>query len=78
MEGRVADDRERWVLILGASSGFGEATARELAGSEEIVARIAQLGYLPIGGGPTDYAANLRSEIKKWGDVVARANVRID
>jgi len=32
-----------------------------------IVARIAQLGYLPLGGSGGDYAANLRSEIEKWG-----------
>jgi len=31
MEGRVVDDRERWALILGASSGMGEATALALA-----------------------------------------------
>ena len=44
----------------------------------EIITRIALLGYLPIGGGPADYAANLRSEIKKWGDVITRANIRIE
>src|SRR3954464_7402035 len=27
----MTDDRERWALILGASSGMGEATARALA-----------------------------------------------
>jgi Tripartite tricarboxylate transporter family receptor len=42
-------------------------------GDPEIVSRIAVLGYLPIGAGPADFAANLRSEIKKWGDVIARA-----
>jgi tripartite-type tricarboxylate transporter receptor subunit TctC len=44
----------------------------------EIITRIGLLGYLPIGGGPADYAANLRSEINKWGDVIARANIRIE
>src|SRR5919112_1773016 len=29
----MADSRERWALILGASSGMGEATARVLASS---------------------------------------------
>ena len=29
----MTDDRERWALILGASSGMGEATARTLAGA---------------------------------------------
>jgi len=27
----MSDDRERWALILGASSGMGEATALTLA-----------------------------------------------
>ena len=27
----MTDSRERWALILGASSGMGEATARALA-----------------------------------------------
>jgi tripartite-type tricarboxylate transporter receptor subunit TctC len=44
----------------------------------EVVARIEQLGYAPIGGGPADYADNLRSEIEKWGAVIKRANIRVD
>jgi tripartite-type tricarboxylate transporter receptor subunit TctC len=43
-----------------------------------IVERIAQLGYLPIGGGPADYAANLRSEIEKYGHLVRAANIKTD
>ncbi len=31
--GSTADGRERWALVLGASSGFGEATALALAGA---------------------------------------------
>jgi enoyl-[acyl-carrier protein] reductase III len=30
-QSRMTDDRERWALILGASSGMGEATSRALA-----------------------------------------------
>jgi tripartite-type tricarboxylate transporter receptor subunit TctC len=44
----------------------------------DIVARIAQLGYLPIAGGPADYAGNLTSEIKKWGEVITRANIKVE
>ena len=44
----------------------------------DIVARIAQLGYLPIAGGPADYAANIKSEIEKWGQVVKAANIKAD
>jgi tripartite-type tricarboxylate transporter receptor subunit TctC len=45
---------------------------------QEITARLAPLGYVPLGGGPSDYAANLRSEIGKWNDVVTRARIRIE
>ena len=60
-------------IVERVSAEFGKAMR-----DPEIIARIAQLGYLPIGGGPANYAENLRSEIKKWGDVVTKANIRID
>ena len=44
----------------------------------EIVERVAQLGYLPIAGGPSDYAENLRTEIEKWGKVVKAANIKAE
>src|SRR5436190_4533456 len=44
----------------------------------DIVARIAQLGYLPVAGGPADYAQNIRSEIEKWSKVVKAANIKAD
>jgi tripartite-type tricarboxylate transporter receptor subunit TctC len=43
-----------------------------------VVARIDQLGYLPIGGGPADYGQNLKSEIEKWADVITKANIRLE
>jgi tripartite-type tricarboxylate transporter receptor subunit TctC len=43
-----------------------------------IIARIDQLGYLPIGGSAADYARNLKSEIEKWADVIAKANIKIE
>jgi tripartite-type tricarboxylate transporter receptor subunit TctC len=44
----------------------------------EIVKRIADLGYLPIGGGPSDYAENIKSEIAKWAPVVKAANIKAE
>ena len=38
----MADSRERWALILGASSGMGEATARALAAQGATVAGVAR------------------------------------
>ncbi len=43
-----------------------------------IIARIGQLGYLPIGGSAADYAQNLKSEITKWGEVITKANIKIE
>ena len=42
------------------------------------VARLADLGYLSIAGGPSEYADNLRSEIEKWGKVVRSANIKAE
>ena len=44
----------------------------------DVVARIAQLGYLPIAGGPSDYAANIKAEIEKWAPVVKNANIKAE
>ncbi len=42
------------------------------------VTKLAELGYLPIAGGPADYADNLRREIEKWNKVVRADNVKVD
>jgi len=43
-----------------------------------VVKRIGELGYLPIGGGPSDYAANIKSEIAKWAPVIKAANIKAE
>jgi tripartite-type tricarboxylate transporter receptor subunit TctC len=40
--------------------------------------RLTALGFVPIGGTPADYAANLRSETAKWAEVERKANVTLD
>jgi tripartite-type tricarboxylate transporter receptor subunit TctC len=44
----------------------------------DVVKRIGDLGYLPIGGGPSDYAANIKSEIAKWAPVIKAANIKAE
>jgi len=44
----------------------------------DVVKRIGELGYLPIAGGPSDYAANIKSEIEKWAPVVKNANIKAE
>jgi tripartite-type tricarboxylate transporter receptor subunit TctC len=40
--------------------------------------RLTALGFVPIGGSPSDYAENLRTETTKWAEVVRKANVTLD
>ncbi len=44
----------------------------------DVQKRIADLGYLPIGGSSADYAANIKSEIAKWAPVIKAANVKAE
>ena len=44
----------------------------------EVVARVKDLGYVPIGSTPEAYAENIRSEMAKRSDVVQRAKITID
>ncbi len=60
-------------IVERLSEEFGKAMR-----DPEIIARIEQLGYLPIGGSPAEYGQNLKSEIDKWGEVVRNANIKID
>jgi NAD(P)-dependent dehydrogenase (short-subunit alcohol dehydrogenase family) len=66
----MADSRERWALILGASSGMGEATARALAAA----------GY-NIAGIHLDFRASLahvealKSDLEKSGASVLYINM---
>src|SRR5437763_2110062 len=41
----------------------------------EVVTRIGDLGYLPIGGGPADSAANIKSENAKYAPDITGANI---
>ena len=44
----------------------------------DVVKRIGDLGYLPIGGGPAEYADNIKSEIAKWAPVIKAAGVKAE
>ena len=44
----------------------------------EIQSRLADLGFDPIGGGPDQFAANIKSETTKWARVIRNARVKLD
>jgi tripartite-type tricarboxylate transporter receptor subunit TctC len=54
---------------------------RETAGIlklDEIKERFAGMGVEPGGLPPADFAVLVRSEARKWGDIIARANIRLE
>ena len=40
--------------------------------------RLIAMGVEPMGGTPAEFSVFLESEIRKWGDVVKRANIVIE
>ena len=44
----------------------------------EIGENFAKQGAVPTGGAPQDYAAFMRSESDRWGEVVRRNNIKIE
>ena len=44
----------------------------------DILQRLVDLGFDPIGGSPEQFATNIKSEIEKWARVIKNANVKLD
>ncbi|MBU8537805.1 Bug family tripartite tricarboxylate transporter substrate binding protein [Falsiroseomonas tokyonensis] len=42
-----------------------------------VQARMAQIGADPLGEGPAPFAARLRADVARWGDVVRSAGIRL-
>jgi len=86
LRGSRAAGRDRLDLLGSARAerhAEGDRRARERGVREgvrepEVVARIAQLGYLPIAGGPSDYAANIKSRSRSGRPVVKNANIKAE
>ena len=48
------------------------------APSPALAPRLAQVGLLPRAEGPAPFAALLRADLARWGQVVREANIRLD
>jgi enoyl-[acyl-carrier protein] reductase III len=66
----MTDDRERWALILGASSGMGEATALALAGAGYNIAGV----HLDFRAGLT-HVEDIKHEIAAHGVAALYVNM---
>lgn len=45
---------------------------------DEVKQRLADLGAQPVGSTPADFAAFLKKEDAKWGEVVKKGNIKLD
>ena len=45
---------------------------------DEVKQRLANLGAQPVGSTPADFAAFLKKEDAKWGEVVKKGNIKLD
>ena len=45
---------------------------------DEVKQRLADLGAQPVGSNPADFAAFLKKEDAKWGEVVKKGNIKLD
>ena len=52
------------------------AAANQALKSADLRQKITSQGNEPLGGTPEDFAALIKSEAKKWGDVVRKADIK--
>jgi len=45
---------------------------------EDVRAKLAGLGLEPVGSTPEAFDAMIKSETKKWGDIVRKANIKVE
>ena len=50
----------------------------EVLQEEAVKARLAEMGALPAGSSPAEFAEFLRKEDAKWGEVVRNGNIQQD
>ncbi len=70
-------------LMLRAGTPAGIATRLNTAvvallRDPGVVQKLLQIGAAPAPGTPADFAAMLRAEIAKWGEVVRAANIKVE
>jgi tripartite-type tricarboxylate transporter receptor subunit TctC len=54
------------------------AALREALAADDVRARLAAEGVVPLPGTPEDYAADIDDEETKWGALVRRLNLKVE
>ena len=55
-----------------------QQAVQEVMKEDEVKQRLADLGAQPIGSTPAEFAAFLKKEDAKWGEVVRKGNIQLD
>ncbi|HLX28914.1 MAG TPA: tripartite tricarboxylate transporter substrate binding protein [Casimicrobiaceae bacterium] len=50
----------------------------EALAQDDVRAKLANVGLEPVGSTPEEFAATIKRESKKWGDIVRKANITVE
>src|SRR4051812_43110666 len=80
---RAVDASSYWGALAPARTPADIVTRLSTAMSQVLKApdvrdKLVELGFEPIGGGPSDFATLLAAETAKWGKVIKAAGVKLD
>lgn len=76
-------ERPITLVVPYAAGGAADALARviaplEVLKEEEVQRRFSDLGAQPVGSAPAGFAAFLKKEDAKWGEVVRKGGIKLD
>ena len=77
-------DSQGWFSLLAPTGTPVEileainAEVNRVLKTEDFQARLATVGAFPVGGSRADFAERIRSETRRWGDVIKAANIKAE
>jgi len=81
ISGQESDTMQAVLVPAGTPRAIIDLLHREIVkvlAREDVKARLAQLGFEPVGNTPDEFAAEIKVELEKWGRVVKAANIKVD
>ena len=79
--GQEADTLQGVLVPAGTPEAVTDLISREvikIAQDGDVKEKFATLGFEPVGSTPEEFAAQIKSEIPKWGKVIRDANIRVE
>ena len=65
-------------LAGGLASGIQPSAIAQIAAREQTQKQLAMVGSEAVGSTPEQFAATLRAERARWGDIVRSSGARLD